>query len=103
MYRSIILPKADQDIRDAAKWYHNRQPGLGKRFTTQVRKNVRFICQNPKAVAIRYANVRTLPIDVFPYMIHYTINEAQKLVIVSAVFSTHRDPDIWKEREDDAL
>jgi len=98
MYKSIILPLAKQDIKEAAKWYNERQPGLGKRFTQHVRQKVKFIRQNPKAVAIRYDDTRTAVLDVFPYMIHFTIDEENKLVIISAVLSTHRDPDMWKER-----
>lgn len=98
MYTSVTLPLAKQDIKDAAKWYNERQPGLGKRFTNHVRQKVRFIRKNPKAAAIRYDDVRTAVLDTFPYMIHYTIDEANKTVIVSAVLSTHRNPGIWKER-----
>lgn len=98
MYKVVILPLAKQDIKEAAKWYNERQPGLGKRFTQHVRQKVKFIRQNPKAVAIRYDDSRTAVLDVFPYMIHFTIDEENKLVIISAVLSTHRDPEMWKER-----
>jgi hypothetical protein len=32
MFKSIILPLAKEDIREAAKWYNKQQEGLGKRF-----------------------------------------------------------------------
>ena len=98
MYKAIILPLAKQDIKEAAKWYNERQPGLGKRFTRHVRQKVKFIRQNPTAVAIRYDDTRTAVLDVFPYMIHFTVDDENKLVIISAVLSTHRDPDMWMER-----
>lgn len=98
MYKSIILPLAKQDIKEAAKWYKERQPGLGRRFTQHLRQKIRFICQNPKASAIRYDDIRTAVLDTFPYMVHFTVDEENKLVIISAVLSTHRDPEIWKER-----
>ena len=59
MYRSIILPLAKEDIREAAIWYNKQQDGLGKRFTAEVRDKVHFIRQNPKASNIRYDGVRT--------------------------------------------
>lgn len=99
MYKSIILPLARQDIKDATKWYNERKPGLGKRFTQHVRKKVKFIRQNPKAVTIRYKDTRTALLDTFPYMIHFTIDENQKLVIVSAVLSTQRNPGLWAGRD----
>ena len=51
MYKSIILPPAKEDIRDAALWYDEKQKGLGKRFISQVREKVYFIRQNPQLEA----------------------------------------------------
>ncbi len=91
MYKSIILPLAKQDIKEAAKWYNDRQLGLGIRFTEHVRKKVKFISQNPKAVAIRYDNIRASVLDVFPYMVHFTVDDKKMIIVISAVLSTHRD------------
>jgi plasmid stabilization system protein ParE len=98
MYKSIILPLAKQDIKETARWYNERQSGLGKQFTQHVREKVRFIRQNPKAVAIRYDFIRTAVLDIFPYMVHFSVNDANQLVIISAVLSTHRNPEMWEER-----
>ena len=98
MYKSVILPLAKEDIREAALWYNKRQNGLGKKFTAEVREKVHFIRQNPKASNIRYNSVRTAVLNVFPFMVHFTIDEKNKTVIVSAVLHTSRDPEIWKKR-----
>jgi len=97
MYKSIILPLAKKDIKETATWYSSKQKSLGKRFTNSVRDKVKFICENPKAIAIRYNDTRTAILDVFPFMIHFTIQENQKTVVISAVFHTGRNPDIWKD------
>jgi plasmid stabilization system protein ParE len=104
MYKSVILPLAKQDIKEAAAWYNERQPRLGKRFTANVRKKIHYIRQNPKALAVRYDDTRTALLDTFPYLIHFTIDhftidEEKKLVVISAVLSTSRDPKLWEERE----
>lgn len=96
MYKSIILPLAKEDIWDAVKWYNKQQEGLGKRFTTEVREKVRFIRQNPEASNIRYDGVRTAVLNVFPFMVHFTINEKNKTIIISAVLHTSRNPELWK-------
>ena len=98
MYKSLILPLAKEDIREAAKWYNRQQKGLGKRFTAEVREKVHFIRQHPKASNVRYKNVRTTVLNVFPFMVHYTIDEKKKTIIVSAVLHTSRDPELWKTR-----
>jgi hypothetical protein len=47
MYKSIILPLAKEDIREAAKWYNKRQIGLGKRFTAEVREKAHLYQAKP--------------------------------------------------------
>jgi len=98
MYRSIILPLAEEDIREAAKWYSKKSQGLGKRFTAEIRKVVRFIRQNPTASNVRYDDVRTAVSNIFPYMVHYTVDETTRTVIVSAVLHTSRDSELWENR-----
>lgn len=98
MYKSIILPLAKEDIREAALWYNKRQYGLGKRFTAEVREKVHLIRQNPKTSNIRYNGVRTAVLNVFPFMIHFTIEEKNRTIIISAVLHTSRNPKIWETR-----
>jgi len=99
MHQVILLPAAKQDIREAATWYHSQQNGLGKRFTNEVRTRVQLIRNNPKAFTIRYDDVRTAVLDVVPFMIHYTIEEEKRLIVVSAVMHTTRDPGLWDIRK----
>lgn len=98
MYKSVILPLAKQDILDAARWYNKQSEGLGRSFTHEVRDIVQYIRQNPTACSIRYDQVRTAVLKAFPFMIHYTIDENSKTVIISAVLHTSRDPKEWEKR-----
>lgn len=98
MYSTIILSLAKTDIQEAAKWYNKRQEGLGKRFTEEVREKVHSIRQNPQASTVRYDGVRTAVLNVFPFLVHFTIDESNKTIIVSAVLHTSRDPKLWKSR-----
>lgn len=59
MHKVIILPSAEQDIRDATFGYNFRQKELGKRFIAQVRSTVKFIRKNPLTATNRYDAVRT--------------------------------------------
>lgn len=92
MYKSIVLYQAKEDIRKAAEWYNERQIGLGKRFISEVRNKVYYIRQNPKISGVRYNNVRTAILSDFPFMIHYTIDENIKAILIVAVLHTSRDP-----------
>jgi len=99
MYKAIILPPAKQDVKSAAHWYNKQEKGLGKNFTKQVRKKIKYIKKNPKTIAIRYDNTRTALVNVFPYMIHFDIDEPKKLIIISAIFHTSRDSEKWHQRK----
>lgn len=79
MYRPILLPLAKKDISQAAHWYNTKQKGLGKRFIADVRQQVKYICQNPHSVEIRYDKTRCVVLDVFPFMIHVTKRRVKSL------------------------
>lgn len=98
MYKPILLPLAKEDIKEAAQWYNTKEKGLGKRFTQAVRTEVKNICKLPKSVAIRYDNTSCAVLNTFPFMIHYTVDETQKIVITSAVLHTSQNPQKWKVR-----
>ena len=98
MYKVVILQLAKLDISKAATWYNSNQKGLGKRFTNEVRAKVLFIRDNPKACAIRYDEIRCAVLDVFPFMVHYTIDEANKTIIVVAIFHTSLNPERWMKK-----
>jgi len=98
MYKCVILPLAKQDILEAALWYNKCSSGLGRRFTAEVREKIRLIRQNPLASNVRYDGVRTSVLSIFPYMLHYSVDEVNKTVIIYAVFHTSRDPELWESR-----
>ncbi|CAN5274368.1 hypothetical protein BH09BAC6_BH09BAC6_09010 [soil metagenome] len=95
MYKVIILPLAKQDIKESAYWYNSRQQGLGKRFALQVRHTITTLKETPFAFQVRYDDVRTVLLDVFPFMIHYNADGQHHLIIISAVLHTSRNPDLW--------
>jgi plasmid stabilization system protein ParE len=98
MFKVVILPQAKKDIHEAAQWYHTKQPGLGKRFTGEVSSKVSFIERNPMACAKKYDDVRTAVLNIFPFLVHYTIDEIKNVIVISAVLHTSRNSNIWENR-----
>ncbi|HUW07001.1 MAG TPA: type II toxin-antitoxin system RelE/ParE family toxin [Williamwhitmania sp.] len=96
-FKVKIEPKALQDIQAITDWYNERQAGVGKRFQKATVKQIDSLVNNPHGWAIRYNEIRCLPVRKFPYMVHFYINESTETVEVLAVISTSRDPEIWKE------
>jgi mRNA-degrading endonuclease RelE of RelBE toxin-antitoxin system len=98
MYQLIVLPKSKQDIKNAALWYEEQRKGLGKKFTAEVRAAEKYIQQNPLKVEIRYDNIRMFKINIFPYCLHFDVNQDERIIKLVAVFATKQNSEDWKER-----
>lgn len=96
-FRIKIEPEVHQDIQEGIHHYNTQQTGLGYTFYTHIEEAFQVLKTNP-FFQIRYDEVRCLPLKKYPYMIHFTVDEQNKLVVVRAVFSTLRHPEIWKKR-----
>jgi toxin ParE1/3/4 len=84
---------ARNDIQNNIDWYNEQQKNLGKKFLDEIKTYIQKLKSNP-FFQIRYDNVRCLPLKKFPFMIHYTIDEDGKLIIIRAILNTHRNPSI---------
>jgi plasmid stabilization system protein ParE len=93
----LILPAALLDIKDAAHWYNSKQTHLGKEFTFKVRQKIRLIMKSPDIYMIRYEDVHTAVVDVFPFMIHFAVDLEKNVVVVFAVLHTSQSPDSWRK------
>jgi hypothetical protein len=99
-FELLIQPPALDDIQEAIDYYDFQKDGLGEEFEEEEEVNNYLISiSKTKFFQVRYDEVRCLPLKRFPYMIHYSVDEDKKLIIVRAVFNTHRSPEIWKERD----
>lgn len=97
-YRLIIDPAARQDIMESIRWYNKQKPGLGLRFYNKLKQAMARIKKSPELFQIRYKSLRMVPVEKFPFMILYQVNEPKCEIAVVAVLHTSRNPRIWKER-----
>ncbi len=97
-YKVKIQPDAIDDIQENADWYIEQKDGLGYEFKKHSIIEARSLGKAPYIYAIRYNEIRCMPLKRFPYMIHYYINEETRTIEVLAVISTDRSPNVWKEK-----
>jgi len=95
-YKVVILPLARQDILEARVWYKDKSVDLPKRFVQQLKSVVERLRIRPQVHAVRYKNVRIANLSVFPYAVHYTIEE--NIVVILAVFHVALNPEKWTGR-----
>lgn len=82
--------QAKEELFSSAKFYENRVSGLGKRFKTEIKKQVHFIKNNPNAAEEKYNQIRVLVIKKFPFTIHYRIEN--EFIVIVAIFHSSRNP-----------
>ena len=94
--RTFVRPEAQTDIREAARWYEDREAGLGLRFIREIRTSLEHISHSPLRFPIVEEDVRRALLHKFPYSIYF-VNESDAAAII-AVLHQHRRPGAWKSR-----
>jgi hypothetical protein len=90
-YQFLFSLRFRDDIREARKWYNRQQKGLGKKFYSEVKHSLEAIRKTPQ-FQIRYDEIRCLPLRKYPFMIHFTIDEQEKSVLVLACIHCSLEP-----------
>ena len=93
-----IEPEVLDDIQKAVDYYNRKKNDLGKEFYDIVDGHFEYLKKNYTHFAERYDDIRCMPLERFPYMIHYRILKSQKTVSVKGVFCTYDNPNKWAER-----
>lgn len=101
MYFVLLEPEAILDIQEAIDYYDLQQVGLGKKFEKELNEYLLKLEKNP-FFSLRYDSIHCLPLKKFPFMIHYSIHEITKQVIIRAVFHTAQNPTNWINRNPDS-
>jgi plasmid stabilization system protein ParE len=96
-YHLLIKPAAQQDMEEAAQWYHTQRPGLGLDFLAALSEALQIIQLNPYLFAARYGSIRQCLVKGFPYLIYYLVESST--VVVIAVLHQRRDPQAAKDRK----
>lgn len=91
MYKVHLLSIAKRNIRQAADWYDEQMPGLGKRYRDAIRLKVSRIKSNPYLYSIAYDDIRAAVVPVFPYVIYYSVTQETEEVFVIAVAHTSQN------------
>jgi plasmid stabilization system protein ParE len=97
-YKIRLLPSANDDLKNARNWYKQHNALLPGKFKQQVQDGIERIKVNPYAFAVRYKNVHIAKLNIFPYAIHYLVNEEAETVIVLAIHHTALSPEKWQNR-----
>lgn len=92
MYNAVYLDEVLTDVQEAKIWYKTQKEGLEIEFADRIEQAIKTILSMPLAYATRYKNVRIAHPRVFPYNIHFHVNEPAKTVVFTAIVHNKRHP-----------
>jgi len=99
-WRLDIRPEAEDDIRQAARWYENEQTGLGVDFTEIAYAGIDSLADNPLLYRLRARyrrrEIRWLLTSRFPYRVIYYLEDDS--IRIFAVLHAKRSERFWRER-----
>ena len=91
-----LLPPAEEEMTEAARFYEAAKTGLGDAFLDDIQRAIETVRERPLlGVAVVYGFRRAL-LRRFPFSIVYAIDESE--IIVVAVAHQRRRPYYWKGR-----
>lgn len=91
-----FLPEADEEFREAARYYENEAPGVGLAFITEVHRVISVITSHPRAAKKVRGAIRSKVLFHFPYSVLYSIET--DLILIVAVAHHKRRPTFWRSR-----
>jgi plasmid stabilization system protein ParE len=91
-----LLREAEEELRLAAQFYEEAQPGLGRALIVEVRRAKNLIAAHPLAARILRGEIRVRSIARFPYRIYYRVR-AEEIVVI-AIGHRRRRPGFWNSR-----
>jgi hypothetical protein len=96
----ILYPEAILDIQEGIDYYKLVSIELGKKFLFQINNTLSELKQFP-FYEIRYDNVRMKKVKVFPYVIHFVVDEEKNLVEMYGVkFALQSPESSWFSKEE---
>ena len=97
-YNVKLLPIVHTDLKNAKKWYQEKNELLAKEFKAEVDNEIDYIGKYPHHYQRKYKELRQSLVSRFPYAIFYLIEESQKRIIIFGLLHTSRDPEIVRKR-----
>ena len=92
----VVIPEAAADLENAAKWYEERQPGVGEKFLARFKQVVEVLCCNPDIGERVKRSYRRVLLNPYPYALYYDVSGDE--VRIWSVVHSSRDDRVWKGR-----
>lgn len=96
MMRVRLLPEAEKELMEAAKWYSQQAVGLDYEFIRCIDEAAARIGRAPLMFPVVHRGRRRIIVKRFPYSIIFEVKEDG--VLIYAIFHFSRNQKRWKRR-----
>jgi hypothetical protein len=86
----FFLDVVENDIALAKQWSAEQQKELDVRFAASVKETISIISKMPTAYAVRYKNIRIAHTKVFPFNVHFYVDEVKSQVVIIGIVHNKR-------------
>lgn len=86
------LKRAELELDEAVFYYENIKNGLGEKFLLDYENQLNTL-YNFRFFENKYNIIRLLPFKKFPYTIHFSIDEFEKIVSIQAITCDFQNPE----------
>jgi plasmid stabilization system protein ParE len=100
MWRVEFRPEVENDVDGAAKWYEDKQSGLGSDLIDEIIRVFDSFAENPLMNSRHHPSkdIRWKLAMRFPYRIIYEVDETNQTILVAAVLHAAREDVHWRKR-----
>ncbi len=98
MYTAKDFDEALTDIQDAKLWYKEQQDGLEERFAFAIEETILKVLKMPSAYAVRYRNIRIAHPKIFPFNVHFYIDENENCIVFTGIVHNKRKDGLKLDR-----
>ncbi|MGD1320277.1 type II toxin-antitoxin system RelE/ParE family toxin [Chryseobacterium sp. 2R14A] len=91
-FKILVSPIANNNIDEAIKYYNMQSQSAAKSFRKKLIDAYKYLQINP-FFAVKYKDVRAIPLKKLPYLVLFDVDEKEKIVNILSVFCTHQNPE----------
>lgn len=97
-YSIFYFDEVELDIKEARSWYKLKDATVENRFLLAIENTIIKLQDFQKAYSVRSKNIRIAHTPIFPFSIHFYIDDINERIVIIAIIHGRRSQSIAKKR-----
>jgi toxin ParE1/3/4 len=92
-FKIIISDESKIDLENSYLYYRTKvNRKVADNFFKEFKSSLNILARNPY-FKIRFDDFRAKPMKKYPFLIFYTIDDREKIIVIARIFHTSQDPE----------